>query len=508
MTNVSDLEIRLTRGKPEMYQAQLSYRQPGSEKCTRLSTEHPFMFRFNELAKNQHDPVRYGQLLADDLLADPAMARAFHHASTGGKSKDRRLRMRLVLAPDATELHDLHWETLRDPQGLPLLANDQVLFSRRPADPTCKTPPKEMGTQLKATVAICNPRGLVPLNMKEELDRVAAGMAGLGVLEQRPKTLDGILGRLEGCDLFYLACRASSNEGESFLWFENEQGMLTHVLEDDFVGHIKQLERPPRLMILVSYQAPGHEHDYSLSHFGSRLAEAGMPAVLSLLGHIPAPVTTAFLAGFFDELKQHGIIDRAVAAARAKISASPDYWKPTLYLRPQNDCLWQTRETSNIGRRIGAYRLERKLGQGGMGTVYLARRQDDVLEMAAAIKLAHERLCSGEEMQRFHQERQFLANLKHPHIAMLLDAGTTEQDHPYFIMEHIEGSTVDHWCATHQPDLARLLRLFRKITVAVGFAHGKGIVHRDIKPGNLMVTAEGEPKLLDFGTGINRHLST
>ncbi|MDJ0837790.1 MAG: protein kinase [Acidobacteriota bacterium] len=156
-------------------------------------------------------------------------------------------------------------------------------------------------------------------------------------------------------------------------------------------------------------------------------------------------------------------------------------------------------EQTHIDRKIGPYLLERKLGRGGMGSVYLGRRHDDELEMTVAVKLAHEKFAASGLAGRFRRERQLLADLKHPYIAMLLDAGTTEDGKPYFIMEHIEGRTIDAWCTAEQPALPDLLRLFRKIVSAVGFAHKRGVVHRDLKPGNLMVSEEGEPKLLDFG---------
>ena len=152
-----------------------------------------------------------------------------------------------------------------------------------------------------------------------------------------------------------------------------------------------------------------------------------------------------------------------------------------------------------IGRQIGPYRLERELGKGGMGTVYLGVRQDDQLRMKASIKLIHLRKAQPEILERFRCERQILADLKHPRIAMLLDAGTSDEGHPYFIMEYIEGHTIDVWNNKHWPALSNLLRMFRSLVEAVGFAHDRGVIHRDIKPHNLMVSHEGEPKLLDFG---------
>ena len=163
-----------------------------------------------------------------------------------------------------------------------------------------------------------------------------------------------------------------------------------------------------------------------------------------------------------------------------------------------------------LGRRIGPYVLARELGRGGMGTVFLGLRDDDELKMSVAVKLIQAKLATPELVEDFRRERQLLADLKHPHIAVLLDAGTISDGYPYFIMEYIEGQTIEKWCTDQAPSLRTLLVLFRKIVSAVGFAHAAGIVHRDIKPGNLMVTGgrdgtDPEPKLLDFGIAAFSH---
>ncbi|CAM2066648.1 Non-specific serine/threonine protein kinase [Sulfidibacter corallicola] len=152
-----------------------------------------------------------------------------------------------------------------------------------------------------------------------------------------------------------------------------------------------------------------------------------------------------------------------------------------------------------IGTRVSAYRIERELGRGGMGSVYLAHRDDGVLDMTVCIKLIRPDALHPHFQKRFRRERQILADLKHPHIATLLDAGNTDTGQPYFLMEYIDGQTIDHWCTNSHPALYDLLQVIRKVAVALGFAHGAGVVHRDIKPNNLMMDRTGEPKLLDFG---------
>ena len=155
--------------------------------------------------------------------------------------------------------------------------------------------------------------------------------------------------------------------------------------------------------------------------------------------------------------------------------------------------------SADEGRRIGNYELIRELGRGGMGTVWLARRADQQFEKLVAIKLLKRGTDTDEVLRRFQAERQILARLEHPNIARLLDAGTTQEGLPYFVMEYVEGLPVTQFCGENGLTIEQRLRLFLKICGAVQFAHQNLVVHRDLKPGNILVPREGEPKLLDFG---------
>jgi len=149
--------------------------------------------------------------------------------------------------------------------------------------------------------------------------------------------------------------------------------------------------------------------------------------------------------------------------------------------------------------RIGPYRIVKRIGQGGMGAVYLAERADNQFEQRVAIKVVRAGRESPDILRRFLAERQILASLAHSNIARLLDGGLTEGGMPYVVMEYIEGIAVTAYCREHGLPVAARLDLFRKICAAVEHAHQALIVHRDIKPANVLVTAEGCPKLLDFG---------
>ena len=151
------------------------------------------------------------------------------------------------------------------------------------------------------------------------------------------------------------------------------------------------------------------------------------------------------------------------------------------------------------GERVGAYVIVRELGRGGMGTVFLAERADGQFEKQVAIKILNRGADTAEILRRFRAERQILAKLDHPNIARLLDAGTTDDGLPYFIMDYIVGAPVTRFAVAQKLSTRQRLELFLKICTAVEFAHRNMVVHRDIKPSNILANAEGEPKLLDFG---------
>lgn len=156
-------------------------------------------------------------------------------------------------------------------------------------------------------------------------------------------------------------------------------------------------------------------------------------------------------------------------------------------------------ENSRAGVRLGAYEIVREIGRGGMGAVYLARRADEQFQKQVAIKILKRGTDTEDVLRRFGSERQILARLEHPNIARLIDAGTTGDGLPYFVMEYVEGIPIDEFCAARELNLRERLELFIKVCGAIYFAHQNLIVHRDLKPGNILVTPDGEPKLLDFG---------
>lgn len=181
------------------------------------------------------------------------------------------------------------------------------------------------------------------------------------------------------------------------------------------------------------------------------------------------------------QLEVQGFLDAPAARAVIETLAAPDE-APDL-----------------TGRGIGPYVLQRELGQGGMGTVWLARRADGRFEGDVAIKFLRAGLFGGGSADRFAREGQILGRLSHPHIARLLDAGVHDGAQPYLVLEYVEGLPIDKYCQQQGLDAAARIRLFLDVLAAVAHAHSRLILHRDLKPSNILVTADGQVKLLDFG---------
>ena len=154
---------------------------------------------------------------------------------------------------------------------------------------------------------------------------------------------------------------------------------------------------------------------------------------------------------------------------------------------------------SRLGSRFGVYQILEEIGHGGMGEVYRACRVDGQYEKEVAIKMVRGGFDSSSLLHRFRQERQILASLDHPNIARLLDGGTTEDGVPYLVMELVVGKPIDEYCDEHDLGVNERLQLFSQVCAAVQYAHQRLVIHRDLKPGNILVTEDGIPKLLDFG---------
>jgi len=193
-----------------------------------------------------------------------------------------------------------------------------------------------------------------------------------------------------------------------------------------------------------------------------------------------------------------------LAEVRALLAADDSARQNGVGEREQTELEHETRRESTasdpaLGRDIGPYRLVELIGSGGMGRVYRGVRADSEYHMSVAIKRLKPGFDAAQFVTRFRAERQILANLEHPNIGRLLDGGADHEGLPYPVMEYIEGVPPQVYCDSHSLSTAQRLALFRQICAAVHFAHQHMVVHRDLKPGNILVTKEGVPKLLDFG---------
>jgi serine/threonine protein kinase/tetratricopeptide (TPR) repeat protein len=188
-------------------------------------------------------------------------------------------------------------------------------------------------------------------------------------------------------------------------------------------------------------------------------------------------------------------------ALRAEVeSLLANHHRADSLLENPGAALWHPAFDLNmIGKCVGDYRILREAGRGGTSVVYLAERADQQYQKRVAIKILRLLGDSADILQRFRMERQTLAELDHPNIVSLLDGGSTEEGMPYLVMDYVEGLPIDRYCDERELPIAERLRIFRTLCDAVDYAHRSGVIHRDLKPNNVLVTNEGVPRLLDFG---------
>ncbi|MDZ4813787.1 MAG: serine/threonine-protein kinase [Pseudomonadota bacterium] len=213
---------------------------------------------------------------------------------------------------------------------------------------------------------------------------------------------------------------------------------------------------------------------------------------------LPPQERAAWLLSQVIEVDQHNMLERMVAEAEAAQTQRDGSDLPERLQRlaaTQDDAA----AAAWIGRRVGAFKLLRLIGQGGMGAIFLAEREDADFAQQVAVKLLRRGMFSDLEHRLFRRERQALASLSHANIARLIDGGVTEAGTPFLAMEYVDGLSITHFCSEHRLPLRRRLELLLAVCRAVQHAHGSLIVHRDIKPSNILVSSDGTPKLLDFG---------
>jgi CHAT domain-containing protein/SIR2-like protein len=360
MTGSVDLEIGLHRRYGDSWTIELHCSLPDEDVEVRLVRDGP-SFDLDQLRGLRYDDAAYGRLLSQSLFAVDDVRRLFDRARAVAEAQDLPLRLRLFIGPGASGLHQLRWETLRDPDNdVPLLMSERVLFSRYLSSLDWRPVGVRPRTTLRALVVVANPtdvtayrpdgRSLAPLDVTAELDRARSALGPIQTTELASggsATLENLATSLrDGYDILFLVCHGFLAKEEPQLLLETEAGTVDRVSGTVVVDRLRELQKPPRLVVLSACQSAGsgddlHSDDQGeLAALGPRLAEAGIPAVLGVQGNVAVRTLTAFMPVFFRELRRDGRIDRAMAAARGAVRFRPDWWAPVLFMRLKSGRIW------------------------------------------------------------------------------------------------------------------------------------------------------------------------
>ena len=358
MKKYADLEISLHRRDTERYRIELRFNHPDSDTDNRLIRDGPVWIKLEEerLQALALDDAAYGKLLGESLLAPPEVRAGFDNAFSIAQSLSFPLRVRIFIGPNASELHSVRWETLRDPRdGSLLFTREHLLFSRYLSSSDWRPVRLRPQAKLHALFVIASPIDLpeyhfTPIDVFEERKRTISSLERISVTEltsQGEASLKNLITHLrDGYDILYLVCHGKLVDNEPWLWLEDESGKSHRVSGDDLLVRLQELEHRPRLVVLASCQSAGtgsasRERDQgTLVSLGPRLAEAGIPAVIAMQGKISIKTVEEFMSVFFRELLQDGQIDRAMALARGMVRERPDWWMPVLFMRLKSGKIW------------------------------------------------------------------------------------------------------------------------------------------------------------------------
>ena len=305
------------------------------------------------------DPAAYGTHLAGQLLAESALRSFLDGARVASQSGNGTLHLRLHIRPDAAELHNLRWETIRLPGGAAVgetaLTGENLTFSRYLDSRDWRPVRRRSAADIRGLVAVADPSdaarfGLAPVNTGQELaaahdvlgDIPAADLATRGRV-----TLEAVVARLRaGCDILYLVAHGRLKDGEPWLFLEQEDGAGVWVAGSELATRIQELNERPRLAVLVSCQSagtgqePATQDNGALAGLGPRLAEAGVPTVIAMQGDFTMRTAAAFLPVLLQELRRDGQADRAMAVARGTVRDRPDWWMPVLFTCLRDARVW------------------------------------------------------------------------------------------------------------------------------------------------------------------------
>lgn len=415
---LADLEVGLHRRGEASWSVELRFSSPAEE--TDRLTSGPAELDLPRLAGLRFGgPLvtkEYGQTLTEGLFSSPDVRADFASARTAAARDGLPLRIRLLVAPSATELHPLRWETLLDPEdGSSLLTDSNVLFSRYLTSSDWRPVRMRLKAELRALVIVADPaelerygepgatpdaprRELDPVDAEGELQRARSALDPIRTETlpgSRRVTLSNVVAALrDSYDVLYLVCHGYLVNGEPQLVLEHDDGTANLVSGHLLVQRLKELQHLPRLVVLASCQSAsdgGRTKDGgALAAIGPQLVEIGVPAVLAMQGDITMATVEAFVPAFFERLQDHGRIDQAMTEARAEIRDRSDWWAPTLFMRLHSGRLWYKAGFGGTGPFLKWPALINDIRQGeclpllgpGMTDVLLGPRQQLARELA------------------------------------------------------------------------------------------------------------------------------
>jgi len=348
----AELELGLHRGDIAGYRIELRFTDPASE-AEIPSARGVARLDSAELLSLQSDPRAYGQALSEGLFDDANVRGLYQTAKATIEASERFLRLRLLVSPDAAELHGLRWELLRDPDSHALLAtSEKTPFSRFMVSHDWRPVRLRSRADLRALVAVSAPSNLAKYRLADidcdsEIERAQAALEGVEVEvlgRDAPTTMESLVEHLRtGIDVVYLVCHGALIRHVPRLYLQAENGQVDVADGRALAQRIAELPQAPRLFVLASCESAKADADdgpVAEAALAPRLAEAGVPAILAMQGKISMKTVGQLMPVLFRELLTDGQIDRALAAARAAAKDRPDVWMPALFLRLKRGRIW------------------------------------------------------------------------------------------------------------------------------------------------------------------------
>ena len=354
MNEIADLEIELKQidsGSKDTYEIDIRFSEPGRDSVeTLVGDQHQVTIDGEELLAQEADIEEYGRMLSGMLFAEEEVKNVFIRARSDVEARDARLRLRLRLRESAGPLHNIRWESMRDPENesKTLLTNESILFSRFIDSTDWRRVELRPRQTLKALVVVANPSNLgdyklAEIDVEGEVARVQAGLGDIPVTVlascgKGPATKAELFAELqEGYDILYLVAHGRLGKSEAALLLEDGEGKTDLVKGGDFVKQLADMWERPRLVVLASCESAGTgrsvDHSGALAAIGPQLAREGIPAVLAMQGEISMETVEKFMPAFFKALSEDKEIDTAMAIARGQVRQLADWWMPVLYSR-------------------------------------------------------------------------------------------------------------------------------------------------------------------------------